>query len=491
MDEIHISFFQYLPLIEIIYSDFVREPLRFLANGLETTKEIERRYKQRRSEKVQSDFISKIEAISFRNYSNLKWCWNDDGFNYYRSIRNLTFDKQPVRSLIPMSTKAVKWKIDDNHVKCLASTKKIELNTYLVAKIQKKISLRMIEKNGKNFIRIHKLLQNQCNEEKKTVKQKILKGIFCKGHTVNANVSDTITIIEMIKSDYNKLYLEHSKSNFIRFEDVSFYLEDFNKVFIIYDKSPSKLFRARIIKVISLIFSLKFLHRRMDYLIDKGVLENLGVKEKSNLLEYLLSALDPGNYSSIQRIDLLLKHYQRVIFSNFVKKNRLDSSFHILKEKVKIKIEKLPTYEVAYFFNRKNVFTNRLRDEVTLKLAKLPEPKLMSNERVMLDFFIHKYKEDLSDEGLMDLKVKRELPLGMLTRNYIRENINTWLSDKGLPIDTFTDTELKVPPLPSVIEALAKHDLVRIYKKEKGRAEFHIHLNDENDYVKNLIFLSP
>ena len=103
MDEIHVTYLQFIPLTELIYSDSVREPLKFLTSGLDLTKKIEQRYKRRR-EKKQIETSHKVEDISIRNYSTLQWEWNNDGFNYYKSIRSLIFDQQPVRPLISLAT---------------------------------------------------------------------------------------------------------------------------------------------------------------------------------------------------------------------------------------------------------------------------------------------------------------------------------------------------------------------------------------------------
>ena len=483
INEIHITIIQYLPLIEIVFSEHVREPLRFLENGLDTIKLIEREFKRRRRKDSKSKFAF------FPTYSDINWQWSNDGFNYYKGVRSLAFDNQPIRPLIYLSSNNIKWKINREEIDYLASIKRIELSPLLISKITKNISLRITNQNDEILPNYLNLLFKQCNKEKKDDITKVLEGVFTDTKQINVQASDSIAFIEINEQDFKKLNLDYRKTDLIKFDDVKIYLEKHNKLYLIHKKTSTKLFRRRILKVISLIFSLKFLIERMRILIDMGLLEELWLRKKADLLEYVLSALNPNNYSSSQRINLLLKHYQRVIFSSFAGKMQIKRNFEYLKETIKLKIEEMPTYESSYFFNKKNIFTNRLKDQVMIKLAARPEPELAEKERIMLDFLIDQYKNELSDEGLIGLKVKRSKTLGSVTRNHIRDNINVWLRSRELPTNTFTETELK-KPLPVIIDKLGKKDLIVIDKNVKGRTGFLICLNDENDFIKKEIFRS-
>ena len=349
--------------------------------------------------------------------------------------------------------------------------------------------MRIANKNDEILPNYLNLLLKQCNREKKDDITKVLDGVFTDTKQVNVQASDSIAFIEINEQDFKKLNFDYRKTDLIKFDDVKIYLEKHNKLYLIHKKTSTKLFRRRILKVISLIFSLKFLIERMRILIDMGLLEELWLRKKADLLEYVLSALNPNNYSSSQRINLLLKHYQRVIFSSFAGKMQIKRNFEYLKETIKLKIEEMPTYESGYFFNRRNIFTNRLKDQVMVKLDSQPEPELTEKERIMLDFLIGEYKKELSDEGLIGLKVKRSKTLGSVTRNYIRDNINAWLRSKELPTNTFTETELK-KPLPVIIDKLGKKNLIFIDKNVKGRTGFLICLNDESEFIKKEIFKS-
>ena len=490
MDEIHITFFQYIPLIDIVYSDNVRDGLVFFSNGLKTTAEIEKSYKNRQKNSRYPAGKAKVEEISIRNYSNLSWSWTGDGFNYYRNVRKQIFDNQPIRPLIALSTKSIKWIIDERNVNFLQATKRIELSNSLNGIIQKKVTFKIQKDIRRVFHNYLKLTVQQCNKEKGIELGRILRGVFKTSEGINVDISDTISCIEISKNNFEKIILNFNKKAVIKSQGVFLYVDGFNKIYIVYEKTPHKILRRRIIKVVSLVFGLKFLLRRMIYLLDY-TFQDLGLREKTDVIEYILSTLNPENYSSKdQRLDLLLNHYQRVIFNRLAAKIQIDTSFQHLKEKIKSKIEKTPTYEVCYLFARNNIFTNRLKNELTIELEEKLEPDLSFKEKIILDFFVVKYTQELEDEGLVQMQVTREQPLGLITRNHIRTNINNWLKKMNLPTGTFTETELKKKPLPDVISSLEKKDLVRIFKKVKGKADFHLYLNDENMFVKKRIYQS-
>ncbi|NPD89696.1 MAG: hypothetical protein HGN29_13375, partial [Asgard group archaeon] len=84
------------------------------------------------------------------------------------------------------------------------------------------------------------------------------------------------------------------------------------------------------------------------------------------------------------------------------------------------------------------------------------------------------------------LIVRREKTPGSITRNQIRTNINSWLKSKELQTNTFTDNELK-KSMPNVIYKLGVKELIVLDKKEKGRADFLICLNDKKEFIKKEI----
>ena len=176
-----------------------------------------------------------------------------------------------------------------------------------------------------------------------------------------------------------------------------------------------------------------------------------------------------------------------MLFKSLCKTMNLLNNFSYLLEKIKKKILEMPAYEASFFFKKKNIFTNDLRDKVILTLAEEPEPRLTEKERLMLNFFVSQYKKELEDDALYDFKVQRKETLGSMSRNVIRQKINRWLKDRGFPINTFTDNELKKSPIPDVISVLSNKDLILIDQVEKGRVDFILSLNEESRFIEKLL----
>ncbi|MBY9000036.1 MAG: hypothetical protein KGD64_03910 [Candidatus Heimdallarchaeota archaeon] len=483
MNEIHLTFYQFIPLVEAVYSQEIREQLKFLANGLETVRTIERCFmKKKEGEKPES-----IEKVFLPRYSNLKWSWYDDGYNYYRNYREIASRNQPIRPLVPLMTKSKKWKIPQTSTPILTSTKKAELSPILIGRIIKKIVIERKEKNVLNFFPFLKSLIQQCNKEKTNAKKSFLAAVFKDPEQIFVQDSDIISFIELNYDDYKKLEFSNQQINRLYHSSIELYVHDKKQVFAVYKEKKHKLLRKRVEKVVSLAFSLKFLIQRMLYKIDEGLLETLGIKEVSEILEFIISSLNPEIYSSREIPKLLPKHYQRMLFRKMSKELNLRKYYSIIQEKIQKKIMDMPAYDASYFFSRNNIFTNRLKDKVILVLAEEPEPELTEKDRLMLEFFVHQYKKEVEDDSLFCLKVSRKQILGSMSRNFIRINIKNWLENKGYPISTFTDNELKKSPVPDVIGRLSTKDLIQIDETEKGKTDLLLCLKEENRFVKKLL----
>jgi hypothetical protein len=481
--EIYLTFYQFIPLIEIAYSHELRDHLKFLAEGNTTSKTIEKSYKNKKicetSEDIKTAFLS--------TYSDLRWSWYDDGYNYYRNFRSFIFQNQPLRPLVPIISRTIKWKRTPTVDSKIVSTKKAELSPILIGRSIKKIILTKTDKNVRDFESNLKLLLRFCNESKIKEKMSFLNGVFKDTSAISIQDSDIITIIETDPQTYKNLDFANQKINRVYYGGIELFVHDMKQVYVIYKEKPPKVLRKRVEKIVSLVFSLKFLIQRATYLLSTDLLENLGIRTVSNVLEYFLSSLNPSIYSSQNIPNLLPKHYQRMLFKSLCRKMNLLNNFSNLFEKIKKKILDMPAYEASFFFRKKNIFTNDLRDKVILTLAEEPEPKLSVQERLMLDFFVDQYKKELENDPLYDFKVQREETLGTMTRNIVRKNINTWLKDKGFPKNTFTDNELKKAPVADVISRLNKKDLIIIAPVEKGRVELHLSLNETNKFIEKLL----
>jgi len=483
VNEIYLTFYQFVPLIEITYSSELRDYLRFLAEGGTTSRTIEESFKNKKMSETADD----IKTAFLATYSDLRWSWYDDSFNYYKNFRSLIFQRQPLRPLVPLISRTVKWKGTPQIDSKIASTKKAEISPILIGRSIKKIILKKTAKNINDLQSNLKLLNRFCNNNKNKEKMCFLNGVFKETSAIRVQDSDIITIIETDPQTYKNLDFPNQKIGRVYYRGIEFFVHDLKQVFVIYKEKPPKVLRKRVEKIISLVFSLKFLIQRATYLLSTDLLENMGIRNVSNVLEYFLASLNPSVYSSQNVPNLLPKHYQRMLFKSFCKEMNLLKNFSHLLEKIKKKILNMPAYEASFFFNRKNIFTNDLRDRVILTLAEEPEPKLTDTDRAMLDFFVYHYKKELDDEGLYNFKVRREKKLGSMSRNFIRKNMKRWLEVKGCPADTFTDTELKKAPVADVFRRLQNKDLIVIDKVDKGKVDFLLSLNEENNFIKKLV----
>ncbi|MCK4896062.1 MAG: hypothetical protein KAS47_04585, partial [Candidatus Heimdallarchaeota archaeon] len=343
------------------------------------------------------------------------------------------------------------------------------------------------EKNVRDLESNLKILVRFCNKSKNKEKMSFLNGVFKETGAISIRDSDIITIIETDPQTYKNLDFTNQKISRIYYGGIELLVHDMKKVYVIYKEKPPKVLRKRIEKIVSLFFSLKFLIQRATYLLSTDLLENMGIRDVSNILEYFLSSLNPSIYSSQNIPNLLPKHYQRMLFKSLCNKMNILNNFSYLLEKIKKKILDMPAYEASFFFRKKNIFTNDLRDKVILTLAEEPEPELMEKDRLMLDFFVYQYKKELEDDALYDFKVRRKKTLGSMSRNFIRTNINRWLEVKGFPTNTFTDNELKKTPVADVFSRLIKKDLIVIDQMEKGKTDFHLSLKEENKFIVKLL----
>ncbi|MHA1203213.1 MAG: hypothetical protein ACTSQ4_11935 [Candidatus Heimdallarchaeaceae archaeon] len=483
MNEIYLTFYQFIPLIEIAYSPELRDHLKFLAEGNTTAKTIEKSYKSKKicetSEDIRTAFLS--------TYSDLRWSWYDDSYNYYRNLRSFIFQNQPLRTLVPIISRTIKWKGTPKIDSKIVSTKKAELSPILIGRSIKKMILTKTDMNVRDFESNLKLLLRFCNESKNKEKMSFLNGVFKDTSAISIQDSDIITLIETDPQTYKNLDFANQKINRVYYGGIELLVHDMKQVYVMYKEKPPKVLRKRVEKTVSLVFSLKFLIQRATYLLSTDILENLGIRTLSNVLEYFLSSLNPSIYSSQNIPNLLPKHYQRMLFKSLCRKMNLLNNFSNLFEKIKKKILDMPAYEASFFFRKKNIFTNDLRDKVILTLAEEPEPELSLKERLMLDFFVDHYKKELENDPLYDFKVQRKETLGTMTKNIVRNNINAWLEDKGFRKNTFTDNELKKAPVADVIGSLNKKDLIIIDTVDKGRVDLLLSLNEANKFIEQLL----
>ncbi|MCK5305234.1 MAG: hypothetical protein KAJ72_08285, partial [Candidatus Heimdallarchaeota archaeon] len=362
------TFYQFIPLIEIAYSPELRDHLKFLAEGNTTARTIEKCYKNKKISETSED----IKTAFLSTYSDLRWSWYNDGYNYYRNFRSFIFQNQPIRPLVPIISRTIKWKGTPTIDSKIVSTKKAEISPILIGRSIKKIILKKTEKNVRDLELNLKILLRFCNKSKNKEKMCFLNGVFKETGAISIQDSDIITIIETDPQTYKNLDFTNQKISRIYYGGIELLVHDMKKVYVIYKEKPPKVLRKRIEKIVSLFFSLKFLIQRATYLLSTDLLENMGIRDVSNILEYFLSSLNPSIYSSQNIPNLLPKHYQRMLFKSLCNKMNILNNFSYLLEKIKKKILDMPAYEASFFFRKKNIFTIDLRDKVILTLAEEP-----------------------------------------------------------------------------------------------------------------------
>ncbi|MCG3256336.1 MAG: hypothetical protein KAU62_09645, partial [Candidatus Heimdallarchaeota archaeon] len=217
---------------------------------------------------------------------------------------------------------------------------------------------------------------------------------------------------------------------------------------------------------------------------DKDIFSEKHIEEKFEFFEYLLAVLEPTLYSSLENMKLLPKHYQRVLFKKSAEILSYSKYSEKIQEKVTNKIKTWELREQINFLSRKNTIINRIKTKYKLEREQLSEPVLSDKARLILNYLLDKYKEDVFTLGIAGLKVKTRLPIGSVSTNKIRQEINIWLKRKGLDTNLITDNELKKPP-PKFIAELNIKGLVEIKQPEKKiRTQYLYHVKENDEYIQ-------
>ncbi|MHA1221975.1 MAG: hypothetical protein ACTSP3_01690 [Candidatus Heimdallarchaeaceae archaeon] len=496
MEEIHLYLYSFIPFVDIFYPKYSRNGLKFLIDGEKFIKNVEEEFQKIRKHKknIQEDnekYKNKDENITdifILSYGNLKWKWYNDGYYYYRWVRPLMLDNQPIRPLIPIATRSINLKLDEKNIRVISKRKQIEISTILIAVLSRKVSSTITNFCKDDF----SLLRSITNKYKKEIseeKKRVLKALFKDSKIISTNISALLTIIECHEKNFKKLISNFNRRKIDTYKNkVYFYFEGYNKLYVIYKDEHKQIFRRRIIKAIIVAYTLRELLERINYLMDKNIIEELPLKEKIDFIEFILAVADPNNYSSLEKIRLLPNIYQRVIFNTISEKIGLRKKFNILFDKIITKVKKMEQYELSIFLKRNNIFINRFKDNLRLISHEVREPKLSDKAKYLFLFFIDKFNEKVEelDNKFIQFKCDRNEPVVKLTTNMIREQINTWLKEKKLPISTITDRNLT--PVPSeLIKELASKDLIIMKSSTAGKVKMYFYLNLRNEYVQKML----
>ncbi|MHA1667120.1 MAG: hypothetical protein ACTSUR_00575 [Candidatus Heimdallarchaeaceae archaeon] len=481
-EKIVLTFSFYVPLLEIIYEDTVRPLLNFLKTSEGLCSKLERIYFERKGHSLVMNKEKKKNPIFVPKIGDIKIKLRSDSYTYYKSTRDRICEKEPIRPLISFSTDFIKWRINESSFKVLNPRKKAEIFLFLVACITKKVSLESKTATIPFKEKLKRLLHS-CNKTKLEEKLAILSAVYSDYSNFHVRESDILSIIEVPQENKHLIDLKGKKKKIHVIDELKIVFLDFNKVLLIKKKTHTKLFVTRIIRIIQLVFSLKVIADSASNVLDKNLLDKKGIEEKFEFFEFLLAVLDPHLYSSIDNIRILPHHYERILFKKTAEILSYYKFSANLEEKIKDKVKFWEIREQVLFLSRDNPVINCLKSKYKFEREQVTEPVLTLKAQVILNYLLDKYKDEVLERGIVGLKVDTKRPLGSVSANGIRKEINSWLIKKGFEPSLITDNELKKTP-PAMLAELNKKGLVEIKEPEKGRTMYLYFVNEKDEYIQ-------
>ncbi len=480
-NKIDLTFSFFVPLLEIIYEENVRKPLEFLKTSEKFCQKLEQLYFAKKNKTKEDNYKDKNHDFFVPKMGKVKIGLTTESYNYYRNTRGYICDKEPIRPLIAFVSNYIKWIINENDLELLKPRKRVEIFPSLIGTITKKVSLEVNTETKKIQEKLDKIAKI-CNREKTSEKMDILSAVFTDFSKFHVMESNTHTMIEVNSKNLKKLNFDLRNKKKIKINDVNIVFLDFNKILLIREKNYSKLFLERIKHAINLIFMLRVLADRTIDILNKEEINEKPIEKKFEFFEYSLAVFDVIYYSSLENLKILPKHYQRVLF----KKSAEILAYQKYSDKIQeIIISKIKTWELreqVMFLSRGNTIINKIRKNYDLERNQITEPILTQKEKVILDFLLDKYKEDVVNKGISGLKLQTPKPLGSMSAYGIRIEIKKWLIQKRINQNLITENELKRKP-PKPLADLNRKNLVNIKQTEKGRAEFLYSVNEKDDYI--------
>lgn len=482
-NRIDLTFSFFVPLLEIIYEENVRKPLEFLKTSEKLCKKLEQFYFEKKNRLKKERHITENQDFFVPKIGNVKLGLTTESYNYYRSTRAYICDKEPIRPIIAFVSNYIKWTIDKNNLGFLKPRKRVEIFPSLIGTITKKVSLK-IDNETKNIHEKIDKITKICNREKTSEKLDILSAVFTDYSKFHVKESNTHTIIEIDSETLNNFNFDFKSKKKIRINGVKVVFLDFNRILLIKRRVNKKLFIERIIQTIHLVFILRVIADRVIDILDKELMEKRHIEEKFEFFEYLLAVLDHKVYTSMDNMKILPLHYQRILFKESIDILAFKKYHDSIDKKMTNKIKNWELREQVMFLSRNNIVINRLKNKYKLEREQIIEPVLTKKAKVIFDYLIDRYNTDISDMGIQNLDVKTRLPVGSVSANRLRQEINNWLEKKGLHTNLITDNELKKSP-PNMLAELNIKGLVVIKQPEKKvRTNYLYHVNEKDDYVQ-------
>jgi len=476
-----ISFICFIPLLELLFSNNVRKELNFLKKNREYLVELKRIFEQKKEKRKNFRNLN----VFIPKYSKIKWDIYPDGFFYFRRIRTLIYDQEPIRPLIPLKTNTIKWKNKVTYAFFKNFRKTIRIYPILVSETEKCLD---ITKSESFDIEKVKEVKSEVNKSNSSEKLLILEAFFGNIDDLNIPSSNTLTIIE-IDNNYFIEKVSINKRNLFSIEEVNFYFDKKrNSILIIYNNKYPKIFRERTKIAVKVPFILRTLIDRALYLIQRGILSEINIFQKIEFLEFVAQFINPEEYSSLYRQTyFFITGYQRDIFDEIESKINLRERYDFLKETLLKKVVKWESYELAYLKKRNTIPSNTILDELPKIMDDIEEPKLELQEKLLLEFLVEKFVERVTIFDKEPIIIESRIPFGSVTRNEIITNINKWLAEKKLDTNIITESSLKEEHPPKIIKNLYRRGLVKIIDSERTVPKFYFVVNEKHDYIKKLI----
>jgi len=486
MDEIKVSFFQYLPFIEVLWKEEIRPQLNFLTENTKILDYI----KQEFDLKKNSSQKTKISSLFLLNHGNLSWFFSNDIYPYFRKSKLLLFYNEPVRPIIPFSAKSNDWQLD-SHFKDFTFNSKTKISLYpsLCAEIRKSCSIKVNQIKEHNLdiqlSSLKKIVYSQQLEEK----MRIFRTLFTNYQDLSIELSDISTIIEYTLANYVELNQDKELLSLKRIPNIGWIdLDEQHIIRVIYSNpKPSHKFRKRVLKSISYAFLMKNLRTRINYLLDTRIDQHLIYKTKLDFLEYVVSVLNPEFYSSkLKKSYFFPFHYQRLLFSevynNLKEKGKYEN---ILRELNEI-MSSWESHELCGLLLRNNMVTNILRMLYSNTKLNIQPPPLNDRKKALIGFLKNEFINQLEKDGLQPHYIKERKYYAGRSANYFRDYLRKWMKGKYDP-SIISLKELKETPI-AVLESLYIDGLIKITYIEETRTKLLYSLNLDNPFIQKLLF---
>ncbi|MHA1420233.1 MAG: hypothetical protein ACTSPO_15065 [Candidatus Heimdallarchaeaceae archaeon] len=486
MDEIKVSFFQYLPFIEFLWKEEIRPQLSFLTNNAKILDSIKQEFDLKKNT-IQKPTISSLFLL---NHGNLDWIFSNDIYPYFRKSKLLLFYDEPVRPIIPFSAKSNDWQLD-SHLKVSTFNARTKISYYpsLCVEIKKNCSIKVNQIKEYNLdIQINslkKIVYSQQLEEK----MRIFRTLYTDHQDLSIELSDISIIMECTIDNYNELNPDKELLSLKRIPNIGWIdMDEQHTISVIYSNpKPSRKFRERVLKSISYAFLMKNLRTRINYLLDTRIDQQLIYRTKLDFLEYVVSVLNPEFYSSkLKKSYFFPFHYQRLMFSevynNLKEKGKYEN---ILKELNEI-MSSWESHELCGLLLRNNMVTNILRRLYSNAKLNIQPPPLNDRKKALVGFLKNEFINQLERDGLQSHYIKERKYYAGRSANYFRDYLRKWMKGKYDP-SIISMKELKETPI-AVLESLYLDGLIKITYIEKTSTKLLYSLNLDNPFIQKILF---